>query len=262
MARVWILGLLLVEVLRGAKAEWNYESIGKVKRAEFYHEKDELKGIFVTCEEGTVAMLEPNNGSIIWRKSIFNKPILKSTIKQHCNLPLVILDGVILMKQNTTEVIDLRDGNLIAEVNITQNDTVAAYTDIKIISATEENTTYGIMTSSKVRVFQKDKEVWKLSADPNELFVFMEYDSARDELLVGCLTPETNKIHVKRTKDKKEIFSLDYVRESDVLMKVEENILVTRMPPKYEETSVSVYRISDQVNFVNNFTNSSYKVIT
>jgi len=81
---VWI-PLVILGLIERISAEWSYESIGKVKRIEFYYEREEIAGIWVVSEEGSMAMLEPKDGSIVWRRNLFNNPIVKLTSQEHCN---------------------------------------------------------------------------------------------------------------------------------------------------------------------------------
>jgi hypothetical protein len=78
----WLIGKI--------SAEWNYESIGDVNRVEFYYEKEELKGVWVVSEEGSMAMLEPKDGSIIWRRHLIDDSVAKLTSQEHCNFFLTL----------------------------------------------------------------------------------------------------------------------------------------------------------------------------
>jgi hypothetical protein len=134
------------------------------------------------------------------------------------------------------------------------------YLDLKIINATEDNFTYGIMTNNQVRIFQNRKETLKLNASSNELFVFMEYKN--EGLILGNLILNEKKIHVKSNDT--DLFSFDFVKEKDTLIKIKSDVLVAKIPPHYEKSSITLYHISDLTNYIINFSKDrfgDYKVM-
>jgi len=67
LTKMLIAGCLVLLCIDLARADWRYNSIGSVQRTHYYYEGEELKGISVVSEEGVIALLNPEDGAIIWR---------------------------------------------------------------------------------------------------------------------------------------------------------------------------------------------------
>ena len=68
-----------------ARADWRFESIGNVKYTHFYYEENKLAGICVASEEGVIALLDPDNGNIVWRNNpTIGRRLLKFVSSGRC----------------------------------------------------------------------------------------------------------------------------------------------------------------------------------
>jgi len=160
-----------------------------------------------------------------------------------------------VIKKNVALAVDLRNGNIISEIQLQINNTMPLYIDLKIINITEGNFTYGIMTNNQLIIFQNTKEIFKLNANPNELFIFMEYN--KEELILGNLALNENKIHVKSNKE--ELFNFSFVKELDALAKIKSDVIIVKIPPHYKNSSITLYHLNDLTNFTIDFSNDRYE---
>jgi len=65
--------------------DWHLNNIGDVKILHFYHNAGILKGIFAITEQGTLALINANTGSLIWRKTLTqNRTIDRAIFKNEC----------------------------------------------------------------------------------------------------------------------------------------------------------------------------------
>jgi hypothetical protein len=67
LAEMLIAGCLVLFCVSVARADWRHDSIGNVLQTHYYYEGEELKGILVGSEEGVIALLNPDDGKIMWR---------------------------------------------------------------------------------------------------------------------------------------------------------------------------------------------------
>jgi hypothetical protein len=85
MSRIWIY-LILIFAL-STKAEWSFSSIGSPRNIYFYYENDQVKGICVFSDEGILSMLDPENGSILWRDNPSDgRAATRFIAKDQCNI--------------------------------------------------------------------------------------------------------------------------------------------------------------------------------
>eukprot|EP00831_Metopus_contortus_P025802 TRINITY_DN22135_c0_g1_i1.p2 TRINITY_DN22135_c0_g1~~TRINITY_DN22135_c0_g1_i1.p2 ORF type:complete len:118 (-),score=38.55 TRINITY_DN22135_c0_g1_i1:150-503(-) len=64
--------------------DWNKQLIGEAKYVHFYYnEKNILKGVFVATNQGSLAMLNPQNGNIIWRQRVLSEHSVGPAIFQN-----------------------------------------------------------------------------------------------------------------------------------------------------------------------------------
>lgn len=65
--------------------DWSVNNIGDLKHVHFYNEQGKLQGIFVATEEGVLALINPSNGKLIWRKTLLkDKTINKIVVRNEC----------------------------------------------------------------------------------------------------------------------------------------------------------------------------------
>ena len=122
----------------------------------------------------------------------------------------IILDGItILDKFREAQILDLRNGSTIANIKLNKKEGVTAYTGIIFINSTEQNLTYAIMTNIEVRIFEREREIYKYKAALNDIFFFMDYNYENNSVVVGVSSKGSKQLRVMELETNTEVFTLD-----------------------------------------------------
>eukprot|EP00826_Nyctotherus_ovalis_P045743 TRINITY_DN5091_c0_g7_i1.p1 TRINITY_DN5091_c0_g7~~TRINITY_DN5091_c0_g7_i1.p1 ORF type:complete len:184 (-),score=46.41 TRINITY_DN5091_c0_g7_i1:314-865(-) len=143
--------------------EWVLSNIGDVKFLHFFYSTGRFIGIFAITHQGTLALLDPKHGGIIWRRTLLSqRPVHSVVYHGNCILACECLDALIVLEDRASaEVWQMRTGAMIESLSLTHNESKPLYVDSVFTGASEDNNpSFALMTNEWLEVYENfDKKM-------------------------------------------------------------------------------------------------------
>jgi hypothetical protein len=104
------------------------------------------------------------------------------------------------------------------------------FTDMKIVSAKEENLKYVVMTNIEINVYEQNKVVQTIENPGNLTYVFVDYDTAKDYVVIGSVNDTATIVDVYPADRSLNSFTFGFDPRNDILLKTSHNVLVIKLP--------------------------------
>jgi hypothetical protein len=147
--------------------EWMLQNIGDVKFLHFLYSNGRFLGIFTITHQGSLALLDPKNGYIIWRRPLLIKRPIQSVIYQNLRTLLTQpLDALITLEDGTSaEMWNMRTGAMIEAFPLTHNENKTLHVDTTFTGSSDEgNPSFVLLSNEWLEVYSDFEEKMKIQA--------------------------------------------------------------------------------------------------
>jgi hypothetical protein len=271
---LWVLVQGILKKERGVD-DWRKENVGDVKYVHYYYDGQTLHGIFVLSAEGTLGLINPINGQLLWRKAFPVPRKIDHAIFLDNRIAYVIntcIDALIVVNNQTTaELWDIRHGALLGSYPLEYNNAKTRYVDMIFVSNAGEQVAVVCADDERVVAgvsrFKRADDTPGAVSSPvigrkNQTFCLCFYEPLYNLLSVGLQYVTSSEITMTRyDKAKKTLIptgSFLFAPYDSYFVKTYGHVVGVKLRPS---RSITFYSIVDSEALVERLDNPVFRIL-